>query len=174
MSRDRAVILLTALVVACGVLLGQIRELWLAPPVDPVAPVVASAPGPRPQIPAFPTYAPPPMADFKEAFARPAFSRERRPRTVPRETSPGRPLRASLKGIIHIGEAAMALLSTEGSRRPAQVGRGQTFEGWRLDRIHATRVELSQKGQRVTLTLPYPGHPPQSPGPRAAPPHSSR
>lgn len=163
MSRDRAAILLAALLVASAVLLDQIRGLWLAPPGDPVAPALASTSGPRPESLGFLTYAPPPIAQFEEAFARPAFSRERRPPTEPREAAPRLPLRASLTGIVHIGESAMALLATDGSRRPAQVGQGQSFEGWRLDQIHATRVVLSQQGQSVTLALPYPGHPSQLP-----------
>lgn len=163
MSRDRAVILLTALLVAAAVLLSQIRGLWLAPPGDPVAPALASARGPRAESPAFLTYAPPPTAQFEEAFARPAFSRERRPPTEPREAAPGLTLRASLTGIVHIGDSAMALLATDGSRRPTQVGQGQSFEGWRLDQIRATRVVLSQQGQSVTLALPYPGHPSKLP-----------
>lgn len=163
MNHVRPLTLLSALLIASAVLVGQIKGLLLAEPPGSPPPGIEARPGLRPEMPAFLAYVPPPIARFQEAFARPVFSRKRQAPADSRDAEPTAPLRARLKGIVHIGNFAMALLATDGSEQPAQVGQGQRFQGWRLDQIHATQVVLSQKGKSITLVLPYPEHPARSP-----------
>lgn len=163
MNHARPLTLLSALLIASAVLVGQIKGLLLEEPAGYPPPGSEARPGLHSEMPVFLAYVPPPIARFQEAFARPVFSRKRRAPEESRDDKPTALLQARLKGIVHIGNFAMALLATDRSEQPVRVGQGQRFQGWRLDQIHATQVVLSQKGKSITLVLPYPEHPAQSP-----------
>lgn len=118
------------------------------------------------RLTALPAQPLPPIARFTAVRDKPLFSPLRRPSgatveevAVPEDAprsapAPARPLRATLRGIVGVGEARKAILQA-GPGGPVYIAPGEELDGWTLVDIHPDAVDFARDGRTTTLTLSY-------------------
>ncbi len=109
---------------------------------------------------------PPPLADFVEAFERPLFEPERRfedPEAEPtgaaepaEAVAPAR-MEAELHGVLHSGDALIAILTLPGHRMPVYVTEGDVVAGWRAEAVEPDRIRFRMGDRTLTLELVFGG-----------------
>lgn len=149
------------LLLACAALSGLLAMEWRGRSVTEAAagvgsetsPDAASAPAPSER------YSPPALASFDAILERPLFNPDRRPVAVPEPavapaTTPTKPLRARLEGVVQIGATSFALIRDLSSNEPVRLAQGMELNGWTLERVESGRAVLSRgDGQVQELKL---------------------
>jgi hypothetical protein len=121
---------------------------WLVPPSPP--PHRAAAPATAPVA----TLAPlPPLAGFAAIVERPLFAPTRRPALAAPVVSAGPPVEGRYRLIGIVGTAAKRHAFIADGARRADLGEGDTFDGWTVKEIGADRVVLTSPAGETVLKL---------------------
>jgi hypothetical protein len=120
---------------------------WLAPPIPATRAVAA-----RSAAPTAPAMAGlPPLTNFAATVERPLFSPSRRPAASAPAAAPGTESRYRLLGIVASGTKKTAFVADNARR--AELGVGDTLDGWTVKEIRQDRVTLASPTGEMVLKL---------------------
>lgn len=124
---------------------------WLVPPTPSVRPLAtpqASAPPPAlTPLPALGTYA--------AIVERPLFSPSRRPPPGVTAAAPGPSIESRYRLIGIIGDGAKRKAFVTAGTRRAEIGEGDSFDGWTVKEIRQDRVLLTSSAGTAALKLSH-------------------
>jgi general secretion pathway protein N len=152
--------LLLALLAAGSAISVQMIRTNIRPLDDPGA-TAAGMPvdlAPAAGLPADPAPEPPDLARFSDAFERPLFAEDRRPRLKPILDAPeDRSLGVTLLGILYSRAERVAVLAPAGGAGSLRLAEGENYRGWRLVEVRPNSVIFQQDDETVELRLLYKG-----------------